>query len=134
MEFRQTACFACMLTSRILWVFGSPLLANAMNYQELLAHIDEQVQSYRGDLTQLERAIGALIAGRQFGWRVLLLVHDRKTIAKYGAILKIDFKEVLPAEGKFAHKSIAWLATQKVASFWKAVKGEYPEIKNVQIK
>jgi hypothetical protein len=115
-------------------VYGTPLLENSMNYQELLAHIDEQVRTFQGDLTQLERAIGALIAGRQFGWKVLLLVHDRKTIAKYGAILKIDFKEVLPAEGKFAHKSFAWVATQKVASFWKAVKGEYPDIKSVQVK
>jgi hypothetical protein len=105
-----------------------------MNSQELLAHIDEQVRNYQGDLTQLERAIGTLIAGRQFGWKVLLLVHDRKTIAKYGEILNVDFQEVLPAEGKFAHKSLGWAAAQKVASFWKAVKGEYPEVKSVQIK
>jgi hypothetical protein len=105
-----------------------------MNSQELLAHIDEQVRNYQGDLTQLERAIGTLIAGRQFGWKVLLLVHDRKTIAKCGEILNVDFQEVLPAEGKFAHKSLGWAAAQKVASFWKAVKGEYPEVKSVQIK
>jgi hypothetical protein len=105
-----------------------------MNYQELLAHVDEQIRDYEGDLTQLERAIGALIVGRQFGWKVLLLVHDRKTIAKYGEMLKVDFKEVLPATGKFANKSLGWAAAQKVASFWKAVKGEYPEVKSVQIK
>jgi hypothetical protein len=105
-----------------------------MNSQDLLAHIDKQVQTFQGDLTQLERAIGALIAGRQFGWKVMLLVHDRKTIAKYGAILKIDFKEALAPEGKFAYKSLAWAATQKVSSFWKAVKGEYPKTKSVQVK
>jgi len=105
-----------------------------MNYQDLLAHIDEQVRAYTGDLTQLERAIGALIVGRQFGWKVMLLVHDRRTIEKYSEILKVDFKEVLPAEGKYAHKSLGWAAAQKVASFWKAVKGEYPEVKSVQIK
>jgi hypothetical protein len=105
-----------------------------MTYQELMAHVDQQVRAYAGDLTQLERAIGALVAGRQFGWKVLLLAHDRKTISKYGEILKVDFREVLPPVGKFAHKSLGWTAAQKVASFWKAVKGEYPEVKNVQIK
>jgi hypothetical protein len=105
-----------------------------MNYQELMAHVDEQVRAYEGDLTQLERAIGTLIVGRQFGWKVLLLAHDRKTIAKYGEILKVDFREVLPEIGKFAHKSLGWAAAQKVASFWKAVKGEYPEVRSVQIK
>jgi hypothetical protein len=113
---------------------GTPLMAQTMKYQDLLTHIDKQVREFEGDLTQLERAIGALIVGRQFGWKVLLLVHDRKTIDKYGKILDIDFKEVLPAEGKFAHKSLGWAASQKVASFWKAVKGEYPEVKSVHIK
>src|ERR1700733_11802545 len=97
----------------------------SMNDKELVAHIDRRIEKFKGDLTQLERAIGALMVGRQFGWKILLLAHDRKTVAKYGEILGLDFKAELPKVGALAHKSIGWAAAQKVASFWKAVKGEY---------
>lgn len=134
MDFRQYDPMQARALRVLCGVSGTPLAVNPMNSQELLSHIDEQVRNYAGDLTQLERAIGALIVGRQFGWKVLLLAHDRKTIAKYGEILKLDFREALPAEGKYAHKSLGWAAAQKVASFWKAVKGEYAEVKSVQIR
>jgi hypothetical protein len=104
-----------------------------MSEKELLAHIDTRIRAFKGDLTQLERAIGALIAGRKFGWKVMLLVHDRKTIEKYEQILDVDFK-TLPETAECTHKSIGWIAVQKVASFWKAVKGEYPGVKSVEVK
>jgi hypothetical protein len=105
-----------------------------MNDKDLLAHIDGRVERFKGDLTQLERAVGTLIVGRQFGWKILLLAHDRKTVAKYGEILALDFKKELPEVGALAHRSVGWAAAQKVASFWKAVKGEYPDVKSVNVK
>lgn len=104
-----------------------------MSEKELLAHIDTRIRAFKGDLTQLERAIGALIAGRRFGWKPLLVVHDRKTIEKYERILDVNFR-TLPEEGDCANKSIGWIAAKKVASFWKAVKGEYPGVKSVDVK
>lgn len=105
-----------------------------MNDKELLAHLDLRIKGFAGDLTSLERAVGAAIVGRQFGWKVLLLVHDRKTIAKYEEALDLDFKQEMPGVGPLAKKSVGWLASQKVASFWKAVKGVYPNVKSVNVK
>jgi len=102
---------------------------------ELVALLDERVREYKGDITELERAIGALFVGRQMGWKILLLVHDRKTIKRYEETLDLEFKEPnMPEVGKYAYKSVAWAAVQKVASFWKAVKGEYGGVKSVQAK
>lgn len=103
--------------------------------KELIALLDERVRDFKGDLTELERAIGALFVGRQMGWKVLLLIHDRKTIKRYEETLSLEFKEPnMPDVGKYAYKSVAWLAVQKVASFWKAVKGEYGSVKSVLAK
>ena len=103
--------------------------------KELVALLDERVKKFRGDITELERAIGALFVGRQMGWKVLLLIHDRKTIKRYEETLDLEFKEPnMPEVGKYAHKSLAWTAVQKVASFWKAVKGEYEGVKSVLVR
>jgi hypothetical protein len=102
---------------------------------ELVALLDERVREYKGDIPELERAIGALFVGRQMGWKVLLLVHDRKTIKRYEEVLDLQFKEPnMPDVGKYAYKSVGWVAVQKVASFWKAVKGEYEGVKSVLAK
>lgn len=105
-----------------------------MNDRDLISHLDQGMRSYKGDLTQLERAIGAYLVGRKFGWKIMMLVHDRKTIAKYGEILGLNFQETLPAEGELASKSIGWAALKKVSSFWRAVKGEYPGVKSAEVK
>lgn len=101
--------------------------------KDILPHIDPIIKDFRGNINELEQAIGVWIVGRQFGWKVLLLVHDRKTLAKYEKILGIDFRFELPEVGPLAHKSIAWNAFQKVTNFWKAVRGEIPGIKTPEL-
>ena len=92
---------------------------------ELVKLIDERVREFRGDPTELERAIGALSVGRQLGCKVLLLVHDRETIKRYVETLDLEFKAPNMQEvGEYAYKSVDWTVVQKVASFWKAVMGE----------
>ena len=101
--------------------------------KELVQLIDKAIEGFMGDFHQLEAAIGVLMAGRRMGWKPLLLIHDRKTIKKYEKILNVTFKEILPEVGDKADKSIAWVAVQKVTSFWKAVKGEISGIKSSQV-
>lgn len=100
---------------------------------DLIKHIDETTQNFKGSLHDLEAAIGCYMVGRQFGWKPLLLIHDRQTIKKYEGTLKLDFKEELPDVGPYAHKSNAWRAVEKIKSYWKAVKGEIPGIKSKEI-
>jgi hypothetical protein len=95
-----------------------------MTNDELVNILDKAIKNFKGDLTTLESAIGMLVMGRHFGWRVVLLIHDKTTIKKYEKILGINIREVMPDVGVLANKSYAWKAVQKVGNFWKAVKGE----------
>ena len=105
-----------------------------MNQQETKKTIDLAITNFKGQLPTLEAAIGALLAGEKFGWKVLYLVHDKSTIRKYEKVLDVNFKDILPDETPLSHKSVAWIAVQKVSNFWKAVKGEIPNIRTPDIK
>ena len=105
-----------------------------MSDKAIILHIDKKTQEFKGQINELEQAIGMWFVGRQFGWKVMLLVHDRKTIAKYEKLLGIDFRNEVPDVGKYAHKSLAWNAVQKVSNFWKAVKGEIPGIRSPEFE
>jgi len=101
--------------------------------EKIIPYIDERIKEFRGQIPTLEQAIGVWVVGRKFGWKVLFLVHDRKTLAKYEKILGIDFRTELPDVGPMAGKSLAWGAVQKVSNFWKAVRGEIPGIKSPDV-
>ena len=104
-----------------------------MNQQETKKIIDAAIKNFRGQLPTLEAAIGAWLVGEKLGWKPLYLIHDKTTLAKYEKILNIKFREVLEPVGPMAHKSVAWNLAQKVTNFWKAVKGEIPDIRTPQI-
>lgn len=91
--------------------------------KKFLEIIDNAVKEFRGDATNLEKAIGMLTFGRHVGWKPLMLIHDKKTIRKYEGILAVELRDVLPEVGKLANKSVAWKIVQKVGGFWNAVKG-----------
>ena len=59
--------------------------------------------------------------------------HHRKTLAKYEKLLGIDFRKELDEVGPWAEKSRAWAAVQKLSNFWKAVRGEIPDIKSPDV-
>jgi hypothetical protein len=104
-------------------------LGDGMKKHKEFQIFDLAIKDFSGQLPTLEAAIGAYIVGQQLGWKPLLLVHDKKTIAKYEKILGLDFRENLPEIGELANKSKAWKATQKISNYWKAVKGEIPGIR-----
>jgi len=106
----------------------------SMKDKDYLRIIDEVSVKFKGQLNDLEGAIGALLVGRHLGWRPLYLMHDRKKIKKYEDILGVDFREVLPEIGEKATKSIAWGAFQKFNNFWKAVNGNIPNVRSNEVK
>lgn len=108
-------------------------MATPIPDKDIIPHVDEVIKDFRGNINELEQAIGVWIVGRKFGWKVMLLVHDRKTLAKYEKILDVNFRKELPEVGPLAKKSLAWAAFQKVTNFWKAVRGEIPGIKSPEL-
>lgn len=88
---------------------------------------------FKGDIHLLESAIGSLYVGKQYGWKVIYLIHDKKTIRKYEDVLKINFRQDMPEIGPRADHSVAFRALQNVTNFWKAVKGEIPGIRTPEV-
>ncbi|MGH8737562.1 MAG: hypothetical protein ACREVC_09415 [Burkholderiales bacterium] len=81
---------------------------------------------FRGDFGELESAIGMLFLGPLVGWRVLILIHNKRTIKKYEHILGIEIREEFPETGPLTDKSVGYQLAQKLNAFWKAVAGEIP--------
>lgn len=90
----------------------------------LLAIADKASESFIGQFQELETAIGMLVIGRLIGWRVLVLVHNKRTIRKYEEILGINIKEAFPATGPLTSKSVGYKVAERLGNYWKAVSGD----------
>jgi len=95
---------------------------------------DRAIDSYRGDSGELARTIGQYVIARRTGWKVFLLMTDKRTIRKMEERLGIDFREEFPEVGDLADRSVAWKAVGAVSNFWKAVKGEIRGVRSPDMK
>lgn len=91
---------------------------------KLVTLANQATKEFRGQFDELEAAIGMLMVGRLVGWKVLVLIHNKRTIRKYEEILGINVREFFPEVGPLAEKSLAFRAAKQIGSFWKAVSGE----------
>ena len=64
------------------------------------------------------------VLGRHVGWKVLYLVHSKRTVPKYEAILGINVREEFADAGPEAERSLGYRAAQVLSNFWKVVSGE----------
>ena len=105
-----------------------------MAIKDFDAHLDKQLKAYHGDVQKIERAAGVYMIGKRVGYKVMLLMHDKRTLRECEELLGISLKDELAEVGQFADKSLAWRAAQKVSNFWKAVKGEISGVRSTAIK
>ncbi|OIQ90947.1 hypothetical protein GALL_271520 [mine drainage metagenome] len=104
-------------------IHASPL--SPEDATRMFSVMDHAVHEFKGQLDELESAIGMYVLGRHVGWKVLYLVHSKKTIAKYEQILGITVREEFPEIGPEADRSLAFNAVQAVSNFWKVVSGAH---------
>ena len=86
--------------------------------------IDRSISGAQGQLDELESALGMLLIGHHFGWKVLYLVHSKRTIRKYEDILGIKIREIFPEIGPSSPRSVGLAVAEKYPNFWKVVSGE----------
>ena len=91
---------------------------------ELMKKLDEAVREFDGQFDELENALGMMLLGRLVGWKVLALIHNKRSIRKYEGILGIKIREAFPEEGPLTHKSVGYEFIKKLGNYWKAVSGE----------
>lgn len=92
--------------------------------QEYIEIINRASDEFVGLFDELEAAIGMLMIGRLVGWKILLIIHNKRTIRKYEEILGINVREMFPEVGPLAAKSIGYKAAVALGNFWKAVSGD----------
>jgi len=92
--------------------------------QALLKCVEDSAYEFVGPFEELESALGMLFLGRLVGWKVLVLIHNKRTIRKYEEILGINIREAFEPEGPFSYKSVGYEVVQKLQKFWKGVSGE----------
>lgn len=93
--------------------------------QQQMREIEEEaIASFRGDLALLEAALGMLRMGHHFGWRVLYLIHSKKTIRNYEEILGHKIRDIFPETGPSSYRSIGLNLAMRFSNFWKVVSGE----------
>jgi hypothetical protein len=86
--------------------------------------VNEASTNFKGQIDELEGAIGVLFVGHLFGRRVVTLIHNKRTLRKYEEILGISFRDEFEDVGPLASKSLGYVAVEKLQAFWKAVSGE----------
>jgi len=85
---------------------------------------DRAVQNFRGTTDELESAIGMFVLGRHFGWKVLYIVHSKKTVKKYEDILGISVRDEFKEEEPEASRSMGYTIAKTFSNFWKVVSGD----------
>ena len=90
----------------------------------LTKRLDETARTYQGQFDELENAIGMMFLGRLVGWKLLVLIHNKRTIRKYEEILGIEIRKEFPEEGPLTIKSPAYEFLKRAGTFWKGVSGD----------
>jgi hypothetical protein len=86
-----------------------------------LEHIDKIAAEYVGDISHLSSAIGAVMLGRVYGWRVIRITTSSKIYTRHQRILALEFKLVLPEETEISRKSIGYMKAKELNNFWDIV-------------
>ena len=119
-------------TGNVRKLLGIPVLPNDKKFIALSKEDEDRVReiareaivNFEGDMTRLESALGMLILGHQVGWKVLYLIHSKKTIRAYEEILGVRIRDIFPETGPSSYRSIALNLADRFQSFWRVAGGD----------
>ncbi|MEH6542466.1 MAG: hypothetical protein V7721_00860 [Porticoccaceae bacterium] len=86
--------------------------------------ITKAIDGYRGQAPTLESALGAVLIGHRYGWRVLKVIHSPATYKKYEKILGVKFQDICPERGPKASRSMGLKIADRLNSFWAVATGK----------
>ena len=84
--------------------------------------IEQKCGEFVGQIDDLYAAVGMLVVGRLYGWRVMRLVSVKRhwTVATR---LFGDPKKLMREKGRFYNKSIGCEIVDKAGDYWSFIKG-----------
>lgn len=90
-----------------------------MDDTEFNALVSKVCSEFKGSSNDLVDAVGLVVVGRLYGWRVMRLISTRKAWADSNALFG-DLKgaEIIPERGVLAYKSVGLAIADKVGKYW----------------
>ena len=98
---------------------------NKMTDEELLKKIEEVTKDFHGQIDHLYEAVGMIIIGRLFGWKVMRLASSRRCWTTATKLFG-DPKELMNEREKYAYKSLGLKIADVATDYWKIVMGHKP--------
>lgn len=95
--------------------------AMKIDWERIESIINQAAKTYTGDMNVLESAIGALVMGQFFGWRVLRIIHGSSAYARYQRILGVRFMDVCPDHTKLSRRNNGYRWVEDFGAYWKAI-------------
>lgn len=92
-----------------------------MNDQELMQKIDEVTKNYKGDISHLYEAVGMIVIGRLFGWRVMRLATPGRTWVDAKKLFG-DPKGLMEEKERYYYKSLGAKVVDKMGNYWDVIK------------
>lgn len=85
-------------------------------------HVHDVVVNYEGDGEVLEKALGALIIGKAYGFKVIRVMHGNDAYARYQRILDLRFNEWCEPETSLSDRHQGYKLIGKLENFWKIIR------------
>jgi len=92
-----------------------------MNDKELMDEIEKVTKAYKGDISHLCEAVGMIVIGRLFGWRVMRLVSGRRVWSDATKLFG-DPKLLMQEKEVCYPKSVGAAIVDKMGNYWEVVK------------
>ena len=93
---------------------------------EQLVHIaNDALKRFSGTADELEKALGLLMLGDYLGWKVLIIIHNKRTLRKYEEILGISVREFFPEESQSRCVPLDIASQKNLVTFGKSLAATY---------
>jgi hypothetical protein len=97
-------------------------LVEEMMPHDLAEKIVQTASEYHGFINEFYEAVGMVVVGKLFGWRVMRLVSSRRCWIEATKIFG-DPKKMMPERGKFAYRSVGLGIVDKMGGYWDVISG-----------
>lgn len=95
--------------------------------EELNAKIEKVCDEFTGQLDDLYAAVGMIVVGRRYGWRVMRLVSSRRHWMVATRLFG-DPKQLMKERGRCYEKSLGCQLIDKAGGYWDYIKGNKPQL------
>lgn len=89
------------------------------------AKLQRSISDFNGHASTVETAIGAIVFGQLYGWRVLRMVHSANTLKKYEAAIGLSYEDICPETTELSERNIGFRASRAIGKYWDIVMGRY---------